>query len=226
MKEFDSIQYPSDKCDGASLADQITLLAGQINAGNHQLLRLITEFDECKGWSGGGTVRSCAHWLNWKCGIALGAAREKVRVAHALEALPQINTAFGNGEISYSMARAMTRVAVPENEDYLLMIARHGTASHMEKLVGQFRRVQRADGNEAEREREALRRLAYYQDDEGMWVIQARLPPEEGSLVVKAIEAVAAPIQKERQDQLQSMPQSVTPSGPGKISAEIFTGKE
>jgi|GEM_PF-1003153 len=29
-------------------------------------------------------MNSCAHWLNWKCGINLGAAREKVRVAHAL----------------------------------------------------------------------------------------------------------------------------------------------
>ena len=31
--------------------------------------------------------------------------------------------------------RAMTRVATPQNEDYLLMIASHGTASHVERLV-------------------------------------------------------------------------------------------
>ena len=58
------------------LGQQITLLAGQINAANHRLLKLIARFDQRKAWSGGGTVRSCAHWLNWKCGIALGAARE------------------------------------------------------------------------------------------------------------------------------------------------------
>jgi hypothetical protein len=33
-------------------------------------------------------TQSCAHWLNWQCGLALGAAREKLRVAHALEQLP------------------------------------------------------------------------------------------------------------------------------------------
>ena len=42
-----------------------------------------------KRWSDGAT-QSCAHWLNWKCGIAMGAAREKVRVARALESLPKI----------------------------------------------------------------------------------------------------------------------------------------
>lgn len=34
------------------------------------------------------------------------------------------------------MVRAMTRVASRENEDHLRMIARHGTASHMERLGG------------------------------------------------------------------------------------------
>ena len=69
--------FPIDNDD--ELAAQITLLAGQINAANHRLLKLIAAFDERKGWSGGGTVRSCADWLNWKCGIARSAAREKVR---------------------------------------------------------------------------------------------------------------------------------------------------
>jgi hypothetical protein len=76
------------------LAAQITLLAGQINAANYRLLKLIAEFDDRKGWSGGGTVRSCAHWLNWKVGIALGAAREKVRLAKCLQQLPLIDAAF------------------------------------------------------------------------------------------------------------------------------------
>ena len=111
------------------LGAEITLLAGQINAANYRLLKLIAEFDDSKGWSGGGTVKSCAHWLNWKCGIAMGAAREKVRVAHCLENLPLIEASFAAGEISYSKVRAMTRVATPETEDSLMNIARHGTTS-------------------------------------------------------------------------------------------------
>jgi hypothetical protein len=67
------------------LATEICTLAGRINAANHQFLELIAEFDRRNGWSDSGT-KSCAHWLNWKCGIAIGAAREKVRVARAREA--------------------------------------------------------------------------------------------------------------------------------------------
>jgi len=45
------------------------------------------------------------------------------------------------GQLSYSKVRAITRVADEQTEDYLLMIALHGTADHVEKLVHHFRRA-------------------------------------------------------------------------------------
>ena len=201
--------------DDETLGQKITLLAGQMNAANHSLLRMIAEFDRRKAWSGGGTVRSCAHWLNWKCGIALGAAREKVRVAHCLENLPLIDASFAGGEISYSKVRAMTRVATPENEDFLLRIAQHGTASHVEKVVGKYKSVQTTDEDAEEREQDNQRKLVYYQDQDGMWIIHAKLPPEAGTLLVKAIEAIANPLQVEKQEELQKPEKDV--------SAETFS---
>jgi hypothetical protein len=185
---------PEDEKLGA----EITLLAGQINAANYRLLTLIARFDECKAWGGGGTVRSCAHWLNWRCGIAMGAAREKVRVAHCLQNLPLICAAFAAGEVSYSKVRAMTRVATPENEDFLLNIARHGTATHVEQSVSKYRRVRQRCSAGIEPAQRAGRELVHYQDDDGMWVIHARLPAEEGSAVVKAIAAIAEPIREQQ----------------------------
>ena len=119
------------------LEDQITELAAHIHAATFRLLELVREYDECEGWGGKGLI-SCAHWLNWKCGIDMGTAREKVRVAHALKVLPQISEEFRRGRVSYSKVRAMTRVATEKNEDYLLMIARHGTAVHVERLVRNY----------------------------------------------------------------------------------------
>ena len=72
------------------LENQITELSAHIHAATYRLLELIREYDDSEGWCGPG-LNSCAHWLNWKCGINLGAAREKVRVAHALKELPQIS---------------------------------------------------------------------------------------------------------------------------------------
>jgi len=92
------------------LAAEICTLTGHLNAANFRWLMLIAEFDRRTGWSDGAT-QSCAHWLNWKCGIALGAAREKVRVARALENLPKVAKAMESGRLSYSKAREITRVA-------------------------------------------------------------------------------------------------------------------
>src|SRR5688572_11920637 len=91
----------------AELAAQITELAGHLNAANYRFLMLIAEFDRRKGWGGDGATHSCAHWLNWKCGIAMGAAREKVRTARALEDLPLISASMERGELSYSKVRAL-----------------------------------------------------------------------------------------------------------------------
>ncbi len=213
-----NLAFPPRQChltEDEMLGQEITLLAGQINAANHRLLKLIAEFDLRKAWSGGGTVRSCAHWLNWKCGIALGAAREKVRVAQCLGTLPLIDASFAAGEISYSKVRAMTRVATPENEDFLLRIAQHATASHVEKVVGKYKGVQLKDEVAAERQEDNARKLVYYQDSDGMWVIHARLPAEAGALVVKAIQAIAAPVQAEQQQPIAHPQQK-------DVSAETF----
>ena len=56
--------------------------------------------------------------------------------------------------------------------------------------------------DEAEQDREEARKLTYYQDNDGMWVINARLSPEAGSLLVKVVEALVAPIQEEKRAQL------------------------
>ena len=204
------------------LADKISLLAGQINAANYRFLKLIAEFDALEAWAGYG-FRSCAHWLDWKCGIALGAARERVRIARALDGLPKINAAFEVGELSYSKVREMTRVATEENEEYLLMIAQYGTAQQLAKLVGSFRTVCRYQDFEPDdklRERlaeefeteqseqisqEDERQFTSYQDDEGMWVIHARLPAEEGGLLVKLITALGDQIAVNHKDRGQAL---------------------
>ena len=107
------------------LGAEITELCSYIYAAEARLLTLIRTFDEKEYWAQQGLC-SCAHWLNFKCGIGMGAAREKVRVAHALAELPKVSEGFASGKLSYSKVRAITRIADESNEDYLLMIAEHG----------------------------------------------------------------------------------------------------
>jgi len=146
------------------LGDEIAELSAHLEAATARLLDLIREFDARGGWNTG--FRSCAEWLSWRVGLDLGAAREKVRVARALGQLPRVAAALARGEISYSKVRAITRVA--ETEDRLLAVARAGTASHVERIVRGWRRVDRlAEAREAER-RHASRGLQVYEDEDGM----------------------------------------------------------
>ena len=133
-------------------------------------------------------MRSCAHWLGWKCGIELGAAHEKVRTARSLESLPRIAQAMSRGELSYSKVRALTRVATPETEETLLMVALHGTSHHVEAVVRGFRRAQQAVELDREARQQANRGLTYRHDDDGSLCLQVRLPAEAGALVLRALQ--------------------------------------
>src|SRR5574338_237803 len=170
------------------LAARITELAGHLNAATHRWLVLLAEFDRRQGWSDGFT-KSCAHWLNWQCGIDLGAAREKVRVARALESLPAISAAMASGQLSYSKVRALTRVATPATESVLLNVALHGTAHHVEKLVRQFRQVQEVAALSREARQQAQRGIRYRYDADGSMLLSVRLPAEAGAIVLRALNA-------------------------------------
>ena len=136
--------------DLEGLGDEIAKLAAHIHVATYRLLVLISEFDRREGWD--ASFKSCAHWLSWRTGIALGPARERVRVAHALSDLPRLSERMRTGVLSYSKARALTRVATSENEEKLADFALHGSASHVESLVGAWRRVDRleAHGNQVD----------------------------------------------------------------------------
>ena len=113
---------------------ELCTLAGQMAAAMGRFLRLLADFDVRDGWAGWG-VRSCAHWLSWRCGLDLRTAREYVRVARALQDLPKVSSELAQGRISYSKARAVSRVATPENEDDLVRAALHNPAAHLDRLV-------------------------------------------------------------------------------------------
>jgi Domain of unknown function (DUF222)/HNH endonuclease len=175
-------------CSLDELENQITELAGHLNAANYRWLMLIAEFDRRKGWWD-GRLHSCAHWLNFKCGLNLGAAREKVRVAHALLGLPKIAGSMARGELSYSKVRALTRIACSATEDDLLMIALHGTAYHVERLAKHYRRSEHAEELAREmRQEDRCRFTAWYEPD-GSFVFRGRVPALVGAAFEKAMDA-------------------------------------
>src|SRR5215211_2845065 len=168
------------------VADDITELASHIHAATCRWLGLVAEFDRRGGWGEWG-CRSCAHWLSWRCSISPVVAREHVRVAHRLEELPLIRGAFAEGRLSYSQVRALTRVENVEREEELLSLARHATAAQLERLVRAYRgvvaRARVGDGGRPERY------VTWDHADDGSLLLRARLPAEEGAVVLAALQA-------------------------------------
>ncbi len=169
-----------------ALGDRIADLAARIQAATYELLVLIRQFDERGGWE---SFASCAHWLSWRIGLAPGAAREKVRVAHALAKLPRLSEAMQRGAVSYSKVRAVTRVATPATEQALLDVALAGTAAHVEQVVRTWRRVDRSAEQAEDRRRHESRALHTWVDDDGMVVVRGRLTPEVGAVLRRALDA-------------------------------------
>ena len=185
--------HDSSELSTLELEARITELAARLHAENRRWLGLIAEFDRREGWSD-GLMPSCAHWLNWKCGLDLGTAREKLRVAHALEDLPAIGAAMARGELSYSKARALTRVASPATEGVLLTAALQGTANDVELLVRQYRRGDEVAEVSREARQYANRRLSWAYDEDGSLIVRAHLPAEAGAMLLRALEGALADV--------------------------------
>jgi hypothetical protein len=191
------------------LGDEIAELSAHLEAATARLLDLIREFDARGGWNTG--FRSCAHWLAWRVGMDLGAARERVRVARALGALPRLAEALACGELSYAKVRALTRVATPETEERLLAVGRAGTACHVERIVRGWRRVDAlAEATETAR-RHKSRALHVYQDEDGTIIIRGRLTPEAGAVLMQALAAARETLyQRSRATDATESPEDVS----------------
>ena len=177
---------PGQEPELKRLGNQIAELSARIDAANYVLLCQLREFDRRYGWEG---WRSCAHWLNWRTGLDLGAAREKLRVAAALADLNHIAAAMARGQLSYSKVRALTRVATPATEARLLAVALSATAANVERLVRAWRRADRDAQPNAEQVLLASRALSMQVDEDGMVVVRGRLPAEVGAVLMRAVEA-------------------------------------
>jgi len=180
------------------LGEAIAALAARLHAATYELLVLLREFDQRAGGNNG--FLSCPHWLHWRTGIDLGAAREKVRVAKALAGLPRLSGAMQRGAISYAKVRAISRIATPDNEAQRLDLAYAGTTAHVEQVVRAWRWCDRVEEARDSARRHLSRTVTTYVDDDGMLVLRARLRPELGAVVQRALDAATDRLYLESKD--------------------------
>jgi hypothetical protein len=165
----------------SELEDELATLSSHIHAGTCRWLELVAELDR-RGEPAGG---SCAEWLAWRCGLNARTAREHVRIARRLGDLPRIRAAFGGGVLSYAKVRALARIAEPETEEELLQLALDLTAAQLERAVRAYRRVTTEEAAAVQ----AAAFVDWYWDEDGSLVLMGRLAPEDGAVLLQALDA-------------------------------------
>ena len=208
------IANPVTKRNIDDLEEEIISLAKHMNQDEYRFLVMVREFDIRQGWRA-YQFNNCAEWLNMKCGISPGTAREKVRVALALLDLPQCSEGFAKGELSYSKVRAMTRAANVFNEatlvDYALKATAHQVEEHCRRLRNADRRQSTPDARRAWQAR-SLKRTCH---PDGMMSIYVELPREQGELVMKALEMAMAADAGDTADEAYQMYAAADAAGQG-----------
>ncbi len=117
-----------------------------------------------------------------------------MRVSRALAELPVTRAAFERGELTFAKVRALTRVATPACEEQLLKLAGVLTAAQLARALRVYERV---SAQQAGRQHE-LEYVSYYWDDDGSLVLQARLASEDGTVLVRALDAARERIRERR----------------------------
>lgn len=173
-----------------AMGEELCRQAAHLTAAEYRWLRLLADFEEAGGWAVQG-ARSCAAWLSWACGVSPAAARERVRVARALRALPRVCESFGAGRLSYSKVRAITRVATPANEEVLVTFGESASAAQLETVVRGYRRGRRAEDALEAAQKHEQRYVRHWVDEDGFVCIKARLPADDGALVIAQMERLA-----------------------------------
>jgi hypothetical protein len=179
--------------DVDALGEQIAEMSAHIDAAMHRLLTAIREFDLASGWDVQGAL-SCAHWLAWRVGWDLRTARERVRVARKLAELPLVDEQLRIGAMSYSQARAISRVATAEKEEVWIEYAKRMPASQLDTLCRSYQNVQAYDqareaGAMAAAQVAALRTVTRRSLDNGMVKFEVVLPSDEAAVVWAALNA-------------------------------------
>jgi len=169
------------------LEAEVATLAARLAAATCEWLQMIAELDRRRAFEAWECI-SMAHWLSWKCGLSLGAAHEHVRVGRALAELPQVRAAFAAGQLSYSKARALTRlVALPEMEADLVELARTATAAQLDRIAAGYVRAGRLADPEAAARNAEVRTLRCWTGDDGTSTLAVRAPNDVIATIMAAV---------------------------------------
>jgi hypothetical protein len=173
-------------CSPDELTDVVCQVAALESAARAALLEAVLTFDRHRLWVDDGAA-SMEAWLCARLGTSYHTASELLRVARALERLPNIAQAFSEGRLSWDQVRALSRFATPETDQTLADEAPGWSVWWLQRLARRAEPVTAQETEEAHRRRS----LRFWWERDRMLRLEGRLPAAEGAVVRKALERIA-----------------------------------
>lgn len=175
-----------DRRPASARGRRIVELTAYRNALDHALLTELHAFDRAAEWQADDAT-SCAAWLSCHAGMNLKTAYENLRVARALGELPHMRAAMRRGRLSYTQARALTRIATPRTEQTLLELAASTSGQQLEHEVKFIRARAAADTGEID---PANLRMWSEELDDGAVLVHTGLRPDQAAMLRDGLEVM------------------------------------
>lgn len=170
-----------------SIADELLSVGRQSTSVMYRLVKLCAAFERSTEWAFAG-LPTASHWIAMNMDVELSTAREWVRVGKVLEGLPRCDAAFASGRLSYSKIRTLTRVAKPENEAELLVIAETVPAAFFKRALAAWS-MKNEDPSDIDERQQRERGMFVSTEADGSLLAVVRLPAFEGGTYIAAVDA-------------------------------------
>ena len=190
--------FPADDSDAthvcsellaARALDQQLVTARRVERGaQHRLATLLAEMAD-SGFFRILGYTSVERYAELVLEIGFRMARDLVRIGRSMSELPVLNAALAAGEVDYSKAREVVRVATPETDHQWTERAKSATARQIERDVSFARRGDVPPVGDSETERKpARRRVTFEMDAAEAEVLFAALAVARGQMGLTAAE--------------------------------------
>ena len=186
-----------DGRDSHALADDLATMRRGMDRLEAQFARRLREFERRNG-AHRENAPTTESWLRSSCGMTGAAAADRVRMARALEELPEVAASFQAGRAPYAnvsllgrLAEAVGGEAVRTVEERLVTAAEDLDPGQMFRLVSLVHHQLNPDGAAGQESRNHERRwLACGQTFGGMFEVRGELDREGGAIVKTALDAL------------------------------------
>lgn len=218
--EGECAEASSARC--RAMAERIVELSATIHAAEGELVALLADFHEAKGWMGAG-IRSLEHWLTVHAGFTTAEGRARAALSDRATELPHLMEALHSGALSLGAARNAARVATSSNDEQITGIATTATAPQAARVFRTYAVVEAAerrrrrcsedadtdDSGGDERPDDGGGPLTWWRhwwDDHGYLLVDGRLDPTGGAELIAALDAAVAALGADRGSAVRPAP--------------------